>query len=57
MADQLWGPRPFGLVELPDLLTNNPFDSWWWRNRKPIALGTVGVLGIGALVIIGKVLR
>jgi hypothetical protein len=26
---------------------DNPFDSWWWQNRKWIALGTVTALAIG----------
>lgn len=37
--------------------TSNPFDSWWWRNRKVVALGTVGIFGVGVLALLGKVLR
>jgi hypothetical protein len=33
------------------------FDTWWWTNRKTIALGTIGVLGIGLLVLVGKLLK
>lgn len=36
---------------------SNPFDSWWWENRKWLFLGGLGVAGIGALAIVGKVLR
>jgi len=33
------------------------FDSAWWTNRKWIALGVLGSLGVGAAVIATKYLR
>ena len=31
---------------------NAVFDSFWWRNRKWLALGAVAVLGLGVVAIV-----
>jgi len=36
---------------------DNPFDSWWWENRQWLALGALAVVGIGAIALIGVVLK
>lgn len=36
---------------------NAIFDSWWWKNRKWIALGAVGALGLGILGGLTAILR
>lgn len=33
------------------------FDSWWWTNRKWIAFGAIGVLGLAVAAVATKVLR
>lgn len=33
------------------------FDSWWWRNRKWVAFGTLGALGLAVAGVATKVLR
>lgn len=33
------------------------FDSWWWRNRKWLVLGGVGLLGLGILGLAGTLLK
>lgn len=45
---KLMGPA-FGLT--------NPFDSWWWTNRKWVALGGVGVVGLGLLAAATAILK
>ncbi len=35
----------------------NPFDSWWWTNRKWVALGGVGVVGLGLLAGLTAILK
>lgn len=32
--------------ELQGLGIDNPFDSFWWKNRKPIVIGTLALLGL-----------
>jgi hypothetical protein len=49
--------QPVGLVPVKTLEGLGFFDTWWWNNRKAIALGTIGVLGLGFLVVIGKLLK
>jgi hypothetical protein len=41
----------------PALGFSNPFDSWGWRNRKWIAFGGLGVVGLGALAAVTAILR
>jgi hypothetical protein len=36
---------------------NAMFDSWWWKNRKWVALGAVGALGLGILGGLTAILR
>lgn len=33
------------------------FNTVWWQQRKWLALGLVGLLGVGGLLVAGKVLR
>lgn len=47
------GPR----VKLLGGLQANPFDSWWWQNRKWLALGGVGAVGGALLVGLVAILR
>jgi hypothetical protein len=63
---QSWGPyygdpKSVGVagpqVKLLGLGFSNPFDSWGWRNRKWIALGGVGVVGLGILAGLTAILK
>jgi hypothetical protein len=36
---------------------NAIFDSWWWRNRKWVAFGAIGALGLGVLGGLTAILR
>ena len=54
--------QPVGLVSAREMQLNGLngnlgffTDSWAWQNRSLIALGVVGVLGLGALAIVGFV--
>jgi hypothetical protein len=49
------GPRV--LISDPALGFSNPFDSWWWTNRKWVALGVFGVLGAAAIAGATAILR
>jgi hypothetical protein len=53
------GPGPRTLTGLGDPLDtlNAVFDSWWWKNRKWVALGAVGMLGLGVLGGLTAILR
>ncbi len=33
------------------------FDSWWWQNRRWLAVGAISLLGLGAIGIATKVLK
>lgn len=35
----------------------NPFDSWWWQNRKWVALGGVSVVGAGLAAALVAILK
>jgi hypothetical protein len=35
----------------------NIFTTWWWNNRKWLAVGVASLLGVGAAVVAGKVLK
>lgn len=45
------------VLHLNGLGIDNPFDSWWWTNRKWVALGGVGVLGLGILAAATAILK
>lgn len=42
---------------LSGLGIDNPFDTWWWKNRKWIVLGTVGALAIGLVGGLAAILK
>ena len=35
----------------------NPFESWWWVNRKPLVIGGVVLLGLGAIALVATVVK
>ncbi len=44
--------RP-GLGEVID----NPFDSWWWKNRKPLGYGALALAGLMVLSSVKRTLK
>lgn len=57
-----WGqglgcPPGVGCVPLRGLGIDNPFDSWWWTNRKPLVIGSVAVVGLALLAGLAAALK
>ena len=50
------GPYLGGMGDPIDTV-NAVFDSWWWRNRKWIVVGTIAALGLGVVGGISSILK
>ena len=48
-----------GPVEMVEQLgaIPNPFESWWWVNRKPLVIGGVVLLGLGAIALVATAVK
>jgi hypothetical protein len=51
------GPYLGGTMDAPIDAANAMFDSWWWKNRKWIVVGTVAALGLGVLGGLAAILK
>mgnify|MGYP001207928555 CR=1 FL=1 len=37
--------------------TNALFESWWWRNRKPLVIGGVALVGLSVAAALAAILK
>ena len=37
--------------------TNAMFDSWWWKNRKPLVVGGVALVGLSLAAALAAILK
>jgi hypothetical protein len=37
--------------------TNAMFDSWWWKNRKPLVVGGIALVGLSLAASLAAILR
>lgn len=44
-------------VGVPRKQLGNVFTTWWFTNRKWLMIGAASILGVGAAVVAGKVLK